>query len=291
MKLLNRLKINTTVLFKYFISIGGSLTAFATLILSFASWEDLGIKTVSCKLLILIGIGVVSFLIATVTILVRNKNTIFGEIDKGLSIQYGDVIDLGFNNHGKSKKIIVIPFNRCFDLSCENNLISEESIHGQWLDNYISSEKDRKELHQRIETYLAEQNANYTDVNKNDKKYGYLKRYAPGTIVELIETNGITFYLWGVSELDSNLKANSTEIDYFKALQNLVDYYDSHGQCVDLYCPVFGDHIIRPTRPTEDVLHFMISTFKINKLKIHGNIHIIVYDQKKADVPILKYCD
>ena len=153
MKLLNRLKINTSVLFKYFISIGGSLTAFATLILSFASWEDLGIETVSCKLLILIGLGVVSFLIATVTILVRNKKTIFGEIDKGLSIQYGDVIDLGFNNHGKSKKIIVIPFNRCFDLSCENNLISKESIHGQWLDNYISSEKDRKELHQRIETY------------------------------------------------------------------------------------------------------------------------------------------
>jgi len=291
MKLLNRLKINTTVLFKYFVSIGGSLTAFATLILSFASWEDLGIKNFSCKLLILIGIGVVSFLIAAVAILARNKKTIFGEMDKGLLIQYGDVINLGFNNYGKSKKIIVIPVNRCFDLSCEDNLISEGSIHGQWLKNYITSESGREKLHQKIESDLAEQNANYTEVDKNEKKYGYLKRYAPGTIVELIETNGITFYLWGVSELDSNLKANSTEIDYFKALQSLVDYYDSYGQCVDLYCPVFGDHIIRPTRPTEDVLHFMISTFKINKLKIHGNIHIIVYDQKKADVPILKYCD
>jgi len=291
MKLLNRLKINTTVLFKYFVSIGGSLTAFATLILSFASWEDLGIKNFSCKLLILIGIGVVSFLIAAVAILARNKKTIFGEMDKGLLIQYGDVINLGFNNYGKSKKIIVIPVNRCFDLSCEDNLISEGSIHGQWLKNYITSESGREKLHQKIESDLAEQNANYTEVDKNEKKYGYLKRYAPGTIVELIETNGITFYLWGVSELDSNLKANSTEIDYFKALQSLVDYYDSYGQCVDLYCPVFGDHIIRPTRPTEDVLHFMISTFKINRLKIHGNIHIIVYNQKKADVPILKYCD
>ena len=98
------------------------------------------------------------------------------------------------------------------------------------------------------------------------------------------------FYLLGVSELDSNLKATSTEIDYFKAMQSLVDYYDSHGQCIDLYCPLFGDHIIRPTRPTEDVLHFMISTFKINKQKIHGNIHIVVYKRKKATIPILKYC-
>lgn len=291
MKLLNRLKINATVLFKYFISICGSLTAIASLILAFISWEDIGIKNFSCKTLILAGIVVASLIVAAITIFVRNEKAIFGDLDKGLSIQYGDVIDLGFDNHGKSKKIIVIPVNRCFDLSCENNLISEESIHGQWLKNYITSEKYREELHNKIEALLVESNANYIELTSSEKKHGYLKRYAPGSIVELTETNGITFYLLGVSELDGDLKAHSTEIDYFKALQSLVEYYDSHGQCVDLYCPVFGDHIIRPTRPTEDVLHFMISAFKINKLNIHGNIHIVVYDQKKADVPILKYCD
>lgn len=290
MKIFNRLKINTTILIKYFISICGSLTALASLILAFVSWDDIGIKNFSCKLLILIGIIIVSLLIAAVTILSRNKKTIFGEIDKGLSIQYGDIIKIGFDNHGKSKKIVVIPVNRCFDLSCENNLISDTSIHGQWLNKYITSEKDRIELHQKIESCLADY-TDYTEINASEKKYGYLKRYASGTIVELPETNGITFYLFGVSELDRNLKATSTEIDYFQALQSLVDYYDSHGQCIDLYCPVFGDHIIRPTRPTEDILHFMISTFKINKLKIHGNIHIVVYYQKKANVPILKYCN
>ena len=291
MRLFNRLRINATVLFKYFVSICGSLTAIASLILAFISWEDIGVNNLLCKFIILIGIVILSLVIAAIVIILRNNKTVFGETDKGLSIQYGDVIKLGFDNHGKSKKIIVIPVNRCFDLSCENSLISETSIHGQWLNNYISSEKDRTELHQKIDSYLSAQNVEFAKLNSSEKEYGYLKRYAPGTIVELSESNGITFYLLGVSELDRDLKANSTEMDYFKAIQSLVDYYDSHGQCIDLYCPLFGDHIIRPTRSTEDVLNFLISTFKLNKQKIHGKIHIVVYNQKKANISILKYCN
>lgn len=289
MKIITRIKVNGKVLFKYFLSVWGIVSALASLVLAFVSWEDFGIVNLSHKILILIGIAILSLIIGVVFIFVINRNTIFGNIDKGLSIQYGDVIKLGFDNSGKSKKIIVIPVNRCFDLSCENNLIAEKSIHGQWISKFISSERIKNETHQKIETFLNEQKAQYIELDKSEKKSGYCKRYSPGTIVELSGANGVNFYLWGVSEFDKDLKANCTELDYYKAIQNLIDYYDSHGQCVDIYCPVIGDHIIRPTKPTEDVLHFMISILKINKSKIHGNIHIVVYNQKKADVSILKY--
>ena len=165
--------------------------------LAFISWEDIGINNLLYKFLVLIVIVIISLLVAAIAIILRNNKIIFGETDKGLSIQYGDVIKLGFDNHGKSKKIIVIPVNRCFDLSCENNLISETSIHGQWLNNCIGSENDRIELHQKIDTFLSDQNAEYTEVNADEKKYGYLKCYTPGTIVELTEANGITFLSFG----------------------------------------------------------------------------------------------
>lgn len=289
MNILTRLKINGKVLFKCFVSVWGTLSAFASILLDFFSWDELGIQKVTLKIIIFSGIVILSLIVSASIVLIRNKKSIFGDTDKEIFIQYGDIIELGFDNRRKDKKIIVIPVNRCFDLSCENNLISEKSIHGQWLNNYISSEKDRVELHQKIEQCLSDCNAEYKEIDFMDKKSGYLKRYSSGTIVELNETNGIIFYLWGVSEFDSNLKANSTEFDYFIALQNLIDYYDSHGQCIDLYCPVFGDHIIRPTRSTEDMLYFMVSLLRINKQKIHGNIHIIVHETKKADVAILKY--
>lgn len=287
--MLNRLKINGIVIFKYCLSIWGTISTIVSLILAFVSWNEIGITDFWYKILVLIGIGFFSLVLSVLIVIFKNSKKIFGDNDKGLSVEYGDIIESAFDNCGKSKKIIVIPVNRCFDLSCENNLISEKSIHGQWISKFISSERIKNETHQKIETFLNEQKAQYIELDKSEKKSGYCKRYSPGTIVELSGANGVNFYLWGVSEFDKDLKANCTELDYYKAIQNLIDYYDSHGQCVDIYCPVIGDHIIRPIKPTEDVLHFMISMFKISKSKIHGNIHIVVYNQKKADISILKY--
>ena len=290
-KVINRLKVNSIVFFKYFLSVWGALSAFVSLVLTFVSWADVGITTFSHKLLLLFSLAIGSAIVSIFMIFIRNKKAIFGAADKGLLIQYGDIINLSFNNCGKSKKIIVIPTNRCFDLSCEKNLIAESSIHGQWIKKYISTNNSRAKVHQNIESILSAHNAEFSKVNIKDKKCGYTQRYAPGTIAELPGSNDVIFYLWGVSEFDSNLRANCSELDFFKALQSLIDYYDIHGQCVDLYCPVFGDHIIRPTKSTDDVLHFMISMFKLNRAKIHGNIHIVVYNQKKSDISILKYCD
>lgn len=287
--MLNRLKINGIVIFKYCLSIWGTISTIVSLILAFVSWNEIGITDFWYKILVLIGIGFFSLVLSVLIVIFKNSKKIFGDKDKGLSVEYGDIIESAFDNCGKSKKIIVIPVNRCFDLSCENNLISEKSIHGKWLKKFIPSEKERNELHKKIEVILTEKQQEYIFLNKKQKKVGYSKQYETGAIVELSESNDIIFYLWAISEFDDNLCANCSEVDYFNALQKLIDYYDKNGQCVDMYCPIVGDHIIRPTKPTEDALHFMISMFKINKSKIHGNIHIVVYNQKKADISILKY--
>lgn len=286
--MINRIKANCAVLIKYGLAYWSSLSALACVWLSFISWEDMGINRKLHRVMLLLGIVAFSFILSVFTIFLRKRKKIFGDINKGVTLCYGDIIKLGFPKRLSKKRIVVIPVNRCFDLSYEGNLISEKTIHGQWIKRYITSEQKRENIHKEILNKLAQQNAAYIELKKEDKRAGYLKRYDPGTIVELKGLNNINFYLLAVSEFDSNLRANCSESDFYTAIQGLMEYYDINGQGYELYCPIMGDHIMRPTRETNDIISLMLSILKFNRLKIHGKIHIVVYDQMKGNISILE---
>ena len=214
---------------------------------------------------------------------VRNKKQIFGDINRGLILEYGDVIKLGFSKKSKEVKIIVIPVNRCFDLSCESNLINPTSIHGKWIKAYIQTEDERIALKHKIEIALKNVASQYIQ----NKTIGNRVRYSPGTVVEIQGDNNVTFYLLAFSYLDEELKAQSSEIDFYNTLSGLIDYYNTHDNSKELFCPVMGDHIVNPVRDTESCLDFMISVFKFKKSCIRGKINIVVYNELKSKISIL----
>lgn len=214
---------------------------------------------------------------------VRNKKQIFGDINRGLILEYGDVIKLGFSKKSKEGKIIVIPVNRCFDLSCESNLINPTSIHGKWIKAYIQTEDERIALKHKIEIALKNVASQYIQ----NKTIGNRVRYSPGTVVEIQGDNNVTFYLLAFSYLDEELKAQSSEIDFYNTLSGLIDYYNTHDNSKELFCPVMGDHIVNPVRDTESCLDFMISVFKFKKSCIRGKINIVVYNELKSKISIL----
>lgn len=284
--MIDRIKVNFTSLVKYFLATWSGLSALVGVLLTFVSWEDMGITDWLVRILILFGIILVAVASAGITILCRNRKHIFGDINKGTELCYGDIIKLGFPKKCQ-RRIVVIPVNRCFDLSCEGNLISRRSIHGQWLEKYIGNTNERVQLSYKIQKTLAERGEQFDLLRKEDKCDGNLKRYRPGTVVELAGKNNITFYLLALSEFDKDLRAHCSETDFYATLQGLLEYYDIHGMGEDLYCPVMGDHIVRPTRDTSDIISLMLSVLRFNRGKIHGNIHVVVYDKMKAEIPIL----
>lgn len=286
--MIDRIKANFTTIVRYFLAIWSSLSALAGVWLTFVSWEDMGITGRFTRILILFGIVLIAMVGAVITILCKNSKRIFGDINKGAELCYGDVIRLGFPKK-EQRRIVVIPVNRCFDLSCERNLISRRSIHGQWIEKYISNDDERAQLNKRIQQILTERGEHHEVLHKEDKNGGNLKRYRPGTVVELSGKNNVTFYLLALSAFDKDLRAHCSEAEFYETLQGLLEYYDIHGMGENLYCPIMGDHIVRPTRDTGDIISLMLSVFRFNQGKIHGNIHVVVYDKMKSEIPILDY--
>lgn len=287
--MIKRLKTNFSVLKKKFVSYWSALSTFICFILTFISCDELGINDIADKIWALFGICVLAMILSIITIYIRRSKRIFGNTNTGVSLRYGDLMQYGFPKRNSKKYIVVIPVNRCFDLSCEGNLIASTSIHGQWIKRFIDSPQKEKELHNEICDKLVSSKSSFTKVDKKDKELGYLDRYEPGTIVELKSDKNVIFYLWAVSKLDNNLRASCNEIEYYNAVYGLLDYYDSHGQGVKMYCPITGDRFIRPVRKTSDILNYLISAFKFSKDKIHGQIEIVVYKKMKSDISILEY--
>ncbi len=284
--MIDRIKRNWNAIRNLFISVAGTIFGLVTLVLTFFTWDDLGIKRVHIKLIILFVVLFVSIIISVLCIVCKRRIIVAGDHNRGVVACYGDLFEIAFSDKYSGERIVVIPVNRCFDVSCESNLIAESSIHGKWLKRYISSEEQRNEVNIKIQNSLQ----NYEDVcqlDRSTKQVGNLKRYPAGTVVELPGINSVTFYLLAVAELDGQLKARCSENDFYQTLQGLIDYYDTYGQTRDIYVPIMGDHIIRPTRKSQDILGLMISIFKFNKQNLHGKVHIVVYKEMKNSVSIL----
>lgn len=282
----NRLKCNLNTVKKIFMSVAGTLFGFVTLFLAFLTWDDLGIKRVHMKIIVLLVILMISLILSAIYIVCKRTTIVLGDNNRGIEVCYGDLLENAFCDKYLGERIIVIPVNRCFDVSCENNLIAESSIHGKWLEHYISSKEQRNEINNEIQK-LLKKCENMCELGRDKKKAGNLKRYPAGTIVELPGSNGVTFYLLAIAELDEQLKARCTENDFYKTLQGLIEYYDTYGQTRDIYVPIMGDHIIRPVRKSQDILDLMISIFKFNIQNIHGKVHIVVFREMKDTISIL----
>lgn len=284
-----RIKTNVKVLIKYILAYWSSLSTLVCVWLSFISWDDMGINRKLPRIFVLLGIVAIALIASALTIFFRKSKKFFGDINKGLILCYGDIMKLGFPRKVLKKRIVVIPVNRCFDLSCDGNLISKKSIHGQWIERFILSDEQRETIHKFIQQDLKQRKVSSESLETSSKKAGNLQRYQPGTIVEIEGKNNVTYYLLALSKFDQDLKAHCTETEFYETLHGLIEYYDAHGQGEDLYCPIMGDHIVRPVRDTTDIINFMLSFFRFNKKNIHGKIHMVVYNKMKSVISILDY--
>lgn len=281
--MINWMKCNLSVLWKYFLAYCSAIFALLEIVSIFLSIDDCGVNTKTKKIILFVVCILIAIIVSFINVAVRNKKQIFGDINRGLILKYGDVIKLGFSKKSKEGKIIVIPVNRCFDLSCESNLINPTSIHGKWIKAYIQTEDERIALKHKIEIALKNVASQYIQ----NKTIGNRVRCSPGTVVEIQGDNNVTFYLLAFSYLDEELKAQSSEIDFYNTLSGLIDYYNTHDNSKELFCPVMGDHIVNPVRDTESCLDFMISVFKFKKSCIRGKINIVVYNELKSKISIL----
>lgn len=239
------------------------------------------------RILIVLGIVILSSLIGLVGTLIKREVTIKNYDNRRLKLCYGDLLRIAFKSDD-CKKIVVIPVNRCFDTIVDDKVIAKGSIHGQWVDKSIIAGMSISELDDVIEKRLK--NIPHEKLLRSQKPKGKLKRYPLGTVVEIKNGNTI-FYLLALTWMDENLTVHCTKQEYLNCLQNLVDYYDNCGYIMPIYIPLMGCGISRINLKLKEAVEAMIFIWKINSDKIHADINIVIYEKQKNVLSITDFLE
>lgn len=295
MKIIYLCKINFREIKNFGLAIAGSVFTILSIILSFVSWDDMGISSLAIKILIFWGVIFISGAVAMLTVCyLRTCNTIY-EVGTGkIVLRYGNLMKLAFPKRSKKNKIVVIPVNTSFDTIVDKNIaeheksiVSPKTIHGMWIENMIKEGIDLEQLDSIISRQLQNQTIIHT-LTRQEKKRGKLNCYEIGTIISIAGKKNITFFLVALSEFNKNNNAQSNKNEVIKCIGAVLDYYDMHGQGFELYLPLLGTGLSRAGLLHEESLKIIEAVLQLNNEKIHGNINIVIYNKDKTKVSIFK---
>lgn len=285
--MLGFVKINLKYIGNLGVKIAGSLFSLLTLLLTFVSWDDMGITSKCSRVLILIAIILASEILAVVYLFVKRSALVWEQGTGKIKVIYGDIIKIGFPKKDKGEKIVVIPVNTCFDTIVGDGVVSAKTIHGQWIKNMNKHGVSTAKLDEIIDQAIIDQGLQSTKVyNPKEKTKGKLERFPIGTVLPIAGINGLTYYLLALSEFDENLNAQCSKEDFVDCIQALISFYDKNGQGNPAYLPLMGTGLSRVNISQSESLNMIVNMLKLNRDKIHGELDVVVYSKEKNIVSI-----
>lgn len=291
---INTLKINFNYICKKTIIITSTLFSLIAISLSFISWEEMGITSFLSRSLILIGIIIISIILAILTCFFKRTNTVWQNGSGKIVLRYGDIIKIAFPKFNNKNKIIVIPVNTSFDTivdedisSVDKPLVSPNSIHGQWLKKIINSNKTIEQLDQDIEEQFIKRNIEpCANLAQQVKTRGKIACFKHGTVIALKGEKNKTYFLLALSEFDSNNSAQCSKTELFDCIKSLIDFYNNHSQGFEIYVPLMGTNLSRVGLSHYESLKIIKSLFLLYSDSIKGTVNIVIYNKDKDKVSI-----
>ena len=290
------------ILLKNVKSIGKTALAFSSasfsvlsIILSFITWEEMGVENIFVKMLIFVLIIIMALIGSTLWISVfKRKRLLWTTGDGRVTVCYSDIMKLSFPKKKTVKKIVVIPVNTCFDTIVDENislydkpLVSPTTVHGLWIKNMVKHGFNINDIDIAIDKSISLRGINpVKELSRQEKKRGKLKCYENGTIAVVEGKNNVEFYLLALSEFDENNKAQSSKDEVFKSLRSLLEFYDVNGQGYQMYITLMGTGRSRAGLTHHDSLQTITSLFSLYSEKIHGDINIVIYKKDRDKVSI-----
>lgn len=193
--MISRIKNNIKYIFTRFTFIVSIVFGLISGIQMFIDWDTIGIDDTKDKVVVLLGILILCGFISIIWgIFFANKRTIYLKDEVEIEVRYGDLMRIAFPKKKKNEKIIVIAVNRCFDMVVSQDLIRENSVHGQFLRQYVHDNSERSALETAIKRSLAEFDYEYVHLERSNKRYGNFDRYPLGSIARINGEKGVTFF-------------------------------------------------------------------------------------------------
>ena len=174
----------------------------------------------------------------------------------------------------------VIPMNEYYDT--ENlGIISERSLHGQFIERYKDKEK---ELHEHIVQTLNSRNIKGATLKRSKGKN---IRYDLGTICEY---EG--FLLLAYTSFDKDNRANLYGDKFPKCYWNMWNEIDIHNNGESVSMPVLGTGKTRFEKDykPQELLEIMLTTFRMSgvNLERRATLNIIVHETMARDINFLR---
>ena len=113
-----------------------------------------------------------------------------------------------------------------------------------------------------------------------------MKRFPFGTIVRVDVNKNITYFLIALTEFNSDLHATIKRENYIVTLQRLIEYISTRSQGYPTVMPIIGGGLPEISDSELTMLELMIKLINLNKDKINCDIHIVVRESGKTDIPI-----
>lgn len=291
-----KFKMNIRLILKLFYTLSTSTFGVVGILLSFITFEEIGITSVFHKLSIFFIIAILAFVISTLLVVfVLKKNRIWSKGKNKVYASYGDLLKYAFKVKEKNRKIIVIPVNDAFDTIVEvggesviNPLVTPKSIHGEWVERICKQlEISPEELNVKIQKNLdLQKNKPEKIIKIEEKPRGNLKSYPIGTVAVIDGNNNTTFYLLVISTFNENNNARSSKRKITEAVDNLIEFYDSNGQGYPLFMPLMGTGSSRANLSHTQSLQVIKSCILTSEEKINGSMNIIVFNGDRDKVSI-----
>lgn len=244
-------------------------------------------KRICISCLILLGTWMCVFILSCLYICHKNIYELF-DVGNGhhVYVKYGDLF-LGVESKGAVPRNIVVPVNRCFDTIVDDDLISSRTLHGICMNGLYSKKKyTQGELNKKIQNMLSEKKIGYKKISKSEKRKGNLKRFEPGTIVEIQGDEETTYFLLGLTTFDNDLHAHTSDDEYVLAMMRMLMYNNKRSQGKALFIPLIGAGAADTRKSERDILEYLVKLIKMNRMLVNCDIYIVVRENAKGSVAI-----
>lgn len=285
--MINRIKNNLHFIFNRFTFVVSIVFALLSGIQMFIDWDNIGIDDIKNEIAVLLGILMICAIISIVWGMVfANKIAIYSKDDVEIEVRYGDLMKIAFPKKKKNDKIVVIAVNRCFDMVVSQDLIYEGSVHGQFIKRYVHNESERAGLEANIKKSLSDFGYKPVRLKRSDKRYGNLDRYPLGSIARINGENGVTFFLLALTEFDKDCKAHCNKHQYVECMLKLFEYYDSHGQGMEMFLYPMGTGMARTGLSKKETLEATLMLTELSKEHLKSKTTIVVDKRCKNEISI-----
>jgi len=186
-----------------------------------------------------------------------------------------------FGDLFESEGILIIPVNEYFDTKVDEKIISSNTIHGKFVQNFFGG--NEAELKRQIKKGLA--SCEILESNL-ERKSGNKNKYPLGTVCE-VKNGSKIFYLLALTKFNSNHRAEVKNSEYQRVLCDLFSYIEQNSQGRKVSAPLIGAGHSGVTLSKQKLLEFLLFSIALkDSLTLINGINIVLHDSIKKDIDL-----